>query len=260
MRNVLGVPIHAIRMSAALDLCERAIEAESSLVIGVVNAAKLVKMRSDTLLQDSVLSSQLILADGMSVVWASRLLGEGLPERVTGIDLFEGLLARACARGHSVFFLGATQEVLDTMIEKLRAEHPELRVAGSRSGYFDDDSESDEVAGEIRASGADMLFVGITSPKKEIFLARYRGQLGVHVCHGVGGSFDVLAGKTERAPEAWQRFGVEWLYRLLQEPRRMWRRYLVTNTVFVALIAKEWLRMLLGSRGGSRAERGGPPT
>ena len=132
----------------------------------------------------------------------------------------------------------------------LRARHPELKIAGTRSGYFSDE-QSLEVATEIRESEATMLFVGISSPKKEIFLARHGNQLGVAVCHGVGGSFDVVAGKTQRAPELWQRLGLEWLYRLLQEPRRMWKRYLVTNTVFIGLVARAAVARLFRGRGAS---------
>jgi N-acetylglucosaminyldiphosphoundecaprenol N-acetyl-beta-D-mannosaminyltransferase len=116
-----------------------------------------------------------------------------------------------------------------------------LRIVGSRDGYFTDD-EAAEVAADIRACGADMLFLGITSPKKEIFLGRYSDELSVPVLHGVGGSFDVLAGMTRRAPERWQKMGMEWAYRLLQEPRRMWRRYLITNSAFVAMTLQELMR------------------
>ena len=145
-------------------------------------------------------------------------------------------------RGHSVYLLGAEEEVLETLCERLLARYPGLVIAGRHHGYYDDATGADAVAQDIRRSGAQMLFVGITSPKKEIFMARYGTTLGVNVVHGVGGSFDVLAGLVRRAPESWQNAGFEWLYRLLQEPRRMWRRYLKTNTVFIGLIAQEWLR------------------
>jgi N-acetylglucosaminyldiphosphoundecaprenol N-acetyl-beta-D-mannosaminyltransferase len=233
-------------MREALEVCERAIAQRMLLQVGVVNAAKLVKMRNDSLLRESVLSSGLIVADGMAVVWASRVLGRGLPERVTGIDLFEGLMERAELGGHRVFFLGATEDVLSTLLDRVREQHPKLRIAGAHSGYFSDD-EAGEVAAEIRASGADLLFVGITSPKKEIFIAKYGDSVGVYVVHGVGGSFDIVAGKTQRAPEAWQRLGLEWAYRLVQEPQRMWKRYLVTNSLFLGLVAREWLRTRFGA-------------
>lgn len=243
--DVLGVEINAATCDEVVAYCEASIDRMESLRLGVVNAAKLVQMRSDRLLRESVVTSDLVFADGMAVVWASRLLGSPLPERVTGIDLFERLMASAERRGNSIFLLGAKQDVLVSLVEVISERHPRLRIAGARSGYFSDE-ESMEVANQIRESSATMLFVGISSPKKEIFLARHGSQLGVAVCHGVGGSFDVVAGKTQRAPELWQRVGLEWLYRLVQEPSRMWRRYLVTNTVFIALVARacvaRWLR------------------
>ena len=243
--DVLGVGINAATSDEVVSYCEAAIDRMESLRLGVVNAAKLVHMRSDRLLRESVVTSDLVFADGMAVVWASRLLGNPLPERVTGIDLFERLMASAERRGESIFLLGAKQDVLERLVEVVATRHPDLRIAGTRSGYFSDE-DSAGVANQIRESGATMLFVGISSPKKEIFLARHGNQLGVALCHGVGGSFDVVAGRTPRAPEFWQRVGLEWLFRLVQEPRRMWRRYLVTNTVFIVLVARacvaRWLR------------------
>ena len=193
------------------------------------------------MLRDSVTGAQLILADGMGVVWASRLVGDPVPERVTGIDLFEALLGLAASRGFSVYLLGARGDVLADAIERARERFPGLRIAGSRDGYFSD-AEAPEVAAAISRARPDFLFVAITSPKKEIFLARYGAIMGVSVLHGVGGSFDVLGGRVRRAPRIWQKFGVEWLYRVLQEPARMWRRYLVSNTMFLGLLAREVVR------------------
>ncbi len=241
-REILGVPVHAVRAREALELCRQAASERSRLQIGVVNAAKIVHMRSDPLLRDSVLSSDLILADGMSVVTAGRILGQKLPERVTGIDLFESLLGVAEEEGFSVYFLGASRTVLDAVLERARRSHPRLRVAGHHDGYFGPDEEP-AIAAEIAKSAPHFLFVGITSPKKEIFMKRWGPTLDVPVCHGVGGSFDVYSGKTPRAPLAWQRAGLEWLYRVIQEPARMWRRYLVTNTQFVGMVLARLLRL-----------------
>jgi len=178
----------------------------------------------------------------MSVVWASRLLGEPLPERVPGIDLMISTLALANARGYRVYFLGATDAVLRGVVERVRRELPGVVVAGFRNGFFPYDHHG-RVAHEIAASHADILFIAITSPKKEQFMARWRSLMGVPVCHGVGGSFDVYAGKVQRAPEKWQRLGLEWLFRLKQEPRRLARRYLVTNAVFCTMLSSEIARV-----------------
>lgn len=230
--SVLDVPIHCLRMREVVRLATDAIERGEALRIGVVNASKMVTMREDTELDADVRSSDLILADGMSIVWASRLTGNGLPERVAGIDLMLELLQACNTLRRSVFFFGATDAVLQKVLERVEREHPNLIVAGQRNGYFSRDDEAD-IALQIANARPDVLLVAISSPIKERFMARWGKQLNATVIHGVGGSFDVYAGKTERAPHWMQRWGLEWLFRVLQEPRRMWKRYLVTNTKFV---------------------------
>lgn len=240
-RHVLGVRIDALTMTQALRRCTDAVEEQKYLCIGVVNAAKIIAMRRDEQLMQAVSRCHMILADGQSVVWASRLLRVPLPERVAGIDLFQVLLNEAEQRGSRVYFLGARADVLAEMLDRVSRDFPGLKVAGSRDGYFGPDDES-EVAAEIRDAGADLLFVGMSSPKKELFLSRWGEATGASVVHGVGGSFDVLAGLTRRAPLWYQRHGLEWLYRAQQEPLRLGRRYLTTNTAFIALLAREMLR------------------
>jgi N-acetylglucosaminyldiphosphoundecaprenol N-acetyl-beta-D-mannosaminyltransferase len=178
-------------------------------------------MRKDGTLRDAVCGSDLMLADGQAVVWACGLLGTPLPERVAGNDLFTGLLAQAQRRGYRVYFLGARAEVLDAMLTVLASRYPGLVVAGYRDGYFAAGQEA-QVAAAIKASGADLLFIGMSSPRKELFAARWGEATGARVVHGVGGSFDVLAGLVKRAPAWWQRHGLEWLY----------------NVAFIMLVAR----------------------
>jgi len=204
----------------------------------VINVAKLVKMRSDESLRSAVLSTDLVLADGMGIVWASRIVGDSLPERVAGIDLFQDLLSLADTHRLTVYFLGAQEDVLADMMRHVRDCYPNVTICGSRDGYFSEE-EAEGAARDVARSRPDILFIGISSPKKELFLARWGDTLGALVSHGVGGSFDVLAGRVGRAPMFLQRIGLEWLYRLLQEPRRLLRRYLVTNSVFCALVLRE---------------------
>jgi N-acetylglucosaminyldiphosphoundecaprenol N-acetyl-beta-D-mannosaminyltransferase len=248
--KVLGVPIHAMTMAEVLYRIDEEIAARGRLRIGVVNAAKIVSMRSDQGLRQAVLSSDVIVADGMSVVWACRLLNRPIPERITGIDLMLAMLRQGNDRGYRVYCLGATHDILERAVERMAADFPNVTVTGRHHGYFGVEEEQ-SVAMDIAAARSDILFVAMTSPKKEQFLARWGDEIGVPVCHGVGGSFDVLAGKVRRAPERWQRLGLEWLYRVLQEPRRLWRRYLVTNTIFTALVIREFFmqnRTILGPR------------
>lgn len=235
---LFGMYLDAVRMDDVIAHCHEALRTRSRMLLGVLNAAKIVKLRKDKLLRESLIGCDLLVADGQSVVWASKLLGRPLPERIAGIDVFDRLLALAHKEGRSVAFLGARPEVLKRLEDVVSARFPNLRIACSHHGYFNPE-EAESVATEIRNSGADMLFIGMTSPKKEIFLATYGALLDVPVLHGVGGSFDVMAGLTKRAPVAWQRAGMEWAYRLLQEPRRLWWRYLSTNTSFIRLTAHE---------------------
>jgi len=243
-RELFGVPVAAITMDTTLGLVEEAVATRRPLQIGVVNAAKLVNIQRDTELRADVLSSDLVLADGMAVVWASRLLGRGLPERVTGIDLMMGMLTRANAAGYRVYCLGATPEVLGGVLGRIKREYPGIAIAGSHHGYFKE-TEEGAVAAHIEAARPDILLIAMTSPRKERFLSRWSRQLAVPVCHGVGGSFDVFAGYVQRAPERWQRMGLEWLYRIKQEPRRLWKRYFTTNSAFVAMVAGALLRQQL---------------
>ena len=169
----------------------------------------------------------------------------GCPARATGIDLFLDLVAAAANDGMSIFLLGARPEVVERTASELRRRHPSLRVAGVHDGYWDDDAA---VVAAVRAASPDYLFLAIPSPRKEFRLRDHLAELGVPFVMGVGGSFDVVAGVTNRGPTFVQRIGMEWAWRLGQEPRRMWRRYLLGNTKFVLLVARTWLRARSVSR------------
>jgi N-acetylglucosaminyldiphosphoundecaprenol N-acetyl-beta-D-mannosaminyltransferase len=252
-QDLFGMPLDAFSMAQAVARCVEAIEHRQHVSIAVVNAAKMVWMRRDSALRHAVTSCDIVLADGQSVVWASRLLGAPLPERVAGIDLFMELLAVAEQRGYRVYLLGARPEVLTRMLTVVSQRFPALTVAGSHDGYFSHDEEP-KIAEEIRDSHADLLFLGISSPKKELFLDRWGRSTGVYVAHGVGGSFDVLAGVAARAPIWWQQHGLEWLYRALQEPLRLGPRYLKTNISFIGLVGFEFV-VGAGRKWGKRSSR-----
>ena len=243
--EMLGIALDPLTMDQTVARCVTAVENRENLTIGVVNAAKAVRMREDALLRDSVSSCDIVVADGQAVVWASRLLGRPLPERVAGIDLFTSLMEEGARRSYRAYFLGARPEVLDAVVAKARRRYPGLTIAGARRGYFTEE-EAPEVAATIGEAKPDLLFLGMTSPKKEIFQARFADDIRAGVVHGVGGSFDVFAGKVRRAPALWQRLGLEWLYRFLQEPLRLGPRYLSTNTRFAWMVVKEYVQ---GRRG-----------
>jgi N-acetylglucosaminyldiphosphoundecaprenol N-acetyl-beta-D-mannosaminyltransferase len=199
-----------------------------------LNAAKVVVVAHRPQLAGAVAQCSLVSVDGQAVVWASRFLGRPVPERVAGIDLFERLLAEAAVTGLRVYFLGAREDVVTDVVRIAAERFPGLVVAGARSGYWAPEEEHQVVA-EVAASRADLLFVALPSPRKELFMEGWATELGVPFRMGVGGSFDVMAGRTARAPRWMQRIGMEWAYRLVQEPRRMARRYLIGNTAFVLL-------------------------
>ena len=215
---------------------------------GDINVAKFISCRSDPELLRCTAESDVIFADGMGILLACRVLNIPAPERVPGIDVMMGVI-EACAReGFRPYFLGARPEVLEKAVQQLCRRYPTLEIAGWRDGYFKPEDEAQIVA-EIRSARADCLFVGISSPIKEQFLNRHRDALNTPVQLGVGGSFDVLAGYVQRAPRWVQRMGFEWMYRLLQEPRRLAARYLSTNTKFLFVVSGAIVRRHLPQTG-----------
>jgi N-acetylglucosaminyldiphosphoundecaprenol N-acetyl-beta-D-mannosaminyltransferase len=237
--RVAGVEVDAVDQATVLDLIEAMVLDGSPHMMIVVNASKLVLAAEDARLRETLERADLVTADGMSVVWAARLLGQRLPGRVTGIDTMELLVARASERGWPVFFLGARQESLDAAVANLLDRHPALQVAGRHHGYISGNEQT--VATLVRHSGATLLFVAMGSPGQEQFIARYLDEMRIPFALGVGGSFDHIAGLSRRAPLWMQRAGLEWLYRLASEPRRLWRRYLIGNLRFAWLIASRIL-------------------
>jgi N-acetylglucosaminyldiphosphoundecaprenol N-acetyl-beta-D-mannosaminyltransferase len=250
-KREVGLAIERIRMASCpvdrisfadtiAELCHR-IDTGSRTHVVFINAAKLVKYHHHPELQQAIERADLLLADGMPIVWASHLFGKALPGRVNGTDLMEALVAEAERRQYGVFFFGGTEDVLQAAIREFRRRHPSLIVAGARNGYFNDD-EVPAIIDEVNQSGAQILLVAISTPQKELWVDRNLGSLEVAVAQGVGGSFDVIAGLVPRAPLWMQRSGLEWFFRFLQEPGRMWKRYLETNSLFIWLVLKDFFR------------------
>ena len=244
--ELLGLPFDTVTMDTAvahcLDLCR---QPRASHTIITANAAHLCMMRGDPELARACRAGDLILADGMSVVWSLRAAGQRVPERVTGVDLMELLLEAGGQHRLRVYFLGAKREVLMKLLERTRLRHRGIQIAGFHDGYFGPD-EHPKLVEDIRASEADILFVGMPSPFKETWVERHRERLNVPVIVGVGGSFDVLAGFVKRAPAWAQLSGLEWAWRLLMEPRRLWKRYLTTNVKFICFAGREIVSRRLG--------------
>ena len=241
MRNrihTLNTIIDNLNMQETLQVINDTIDSGAQLHHVVINAAKMVAMQTDLKLRQSVNSCDLINADGQSVVWASRILGRPLKERVAGIDLMENLVELAYKKNYKIFFFGAKEEVVSRVVNNYKIKYSKDIIAGYRNGYFKKEDEVD-IAKQISDSGADILFVAISSPTKENFLYDNKETLrGVNFIMGVGGSFDVVSGLVKRAPLWMQKIGMEWFYRFVQEPKRMWKRYLIGNIKFIWMVFK----------------------
>jgi N-acetylglucosaminyldiphosphoundecaprenol N-acetyl-beta-D-mannosaminyltransferase len=239
--TMMGCQIDNLSMEETLHAIEGFIKSGKPHQHVVVNVDKLVKANRDPELRRIINDCALINVDGMPVVWASRFLGKGLKERVAGVDLFEALMQRSAEKNWRVFLLGARKEVVSGVKDIYERKYPGLLVAGHRDGYWHPDEEQ-TVVEQIKAARADLLFVAFSSPKKELFLGRYQAEMKIPFAMGVGGTFDVAVGRVKRAPLWMQRNGLEWFYRFLQEPRRMFRRYFIDDMSFFLLLAKEFGR------------------
>ena len=237
--NLYDCPFDAITSEAALAQCLAWCDGpRRSHILLTMNASHLCMKRRDAELDRACQNGDLTVADGMSVVWGSHILGDPVPERIAGVDFMTTLLQAASERHYRVFFLGAKQEVLEALSERCKRDFPNAVIAGIQDGYFKE-PDHERIIEKIRASEAHMLFVGMPSPFKETWCERHRERLNVPLIMGVGGSFDVLAGYIKRAPKWVQAAGMEWSWRLAMEPRKLWKRYLVTNSEFLWLTAGE---------------------
>ncbi len=191
-------------------------------------------------------NADFVLADGLPIVWLSKILGYGLPERIAGPDLMWSFCKRSAERGYKMFLLGGQPEFLDVLVNNLRNAFPGILICGAYSPPFGewDDRESDKIVSMINNAGADILWVGISTPKQDIWIYDHKQNLNVRIAIGVGAAFDFHSHRVKRAPLWMQKAGMEWFYRLMQEPRRMWKRYLFSNTLFLYLSARECIKAL----------------
>jgi N-acetylglucosaminyldiphosphoundecaprenol N-acetyl-beta-D-mannosaminyltransferase len=236
----LGVPLDILSVEEVRDIAVRAVLTRKGILHCSLNALKVVEARRDSGIRRLLDRFDLITPDGMSVIWGMRLLGQGKASQVAGVDVMARLLREGAARQWRFFLLGARPEVAARLQPCVEGAFPGVKVVGIQHGYSPEVDDS-QVVGRIRDSGADILFVGMPSPRKERFLLDYREALGVPFAMGVGGGLDILAGETRRAPVWMRRSGLEWLYRVIQEPRRLAGRYLVTNLRFAGLLLSELL-------------------
>lgn len=234
---ILNTYVNAISMEETVAEVEKIIRTGKPTQHVVINALKVNLMNENAELQKIVNSCPLINADGASIIWAAKKLGIPLKERVAGIDLFENLVKMAAEKGYKIYLFGAKEEVVQKVKKIFEEQYPSLQIVGVRNGYFTEDDEP-EIVKKMAESGADMMFVAFSSPKKEFWVNKYLNDLHIPFVMGVGGSFDVVADVTARAPKWMQDHGLEWFYRFIQEPRRLWGRYVIGNCKFVAYTYK----------------------
>lgn len=236
----LGLPLDCLDFEESIRRLVDAVEARRGGSHLCLNAAKFVACKTDPTIAQALAEATLVSADGMSIVWAGRLMRTPIPERVTGIDLFERLLEEAELRSWRVYLLGATESTLHQLHGKLLQRHPHLQICGSQHGYWSLPDEA--VIRSLIATAPDICFLALPSPRKEQLIVNHRALWGSTFTFGVGGSFDVLSGRTRRAPRWMQASGLEWCYRLAQEPRRMAKRYLIGNFRFVFQVIVELMK------------------
>lgn len=241
----LGCPVDCLTSETLLaELTESILGRQPAKVIQFVNANKVAMVRKDPWMGRLLERADYVLADGQPMLPLAALLGIAIPERIDGIGLMHKLLQLADREGFSVYLFGATQDIVEECVRRIGRDFPGARIAGYRNGYFKE-QEIPAIAGAVREAAPDFLFLGMGSPLKERLADEWKAQFGARVIQGVGGSFDVMAGMLKRAPGWMQRCGIEWLYRVIQEPRRMFWRYARTNgaclRVFLTAFGRRWL-------------------
>lgn len=240
----LGLQLDNLTMEETLERIDGFVKEKRPRKIFAPNAALYMYAAWDPSLKPIYETCDLLLADSMGVYYGSRLLGNPVREAVNAARLMVRLLERSPAKGFRLYFLGAEKEVCETAVANVRRQYPEIQIVGWHDGYFGERGER-EVVADIIEKRPDILFVAMSTPQKELFVEKNLQTMRVPVSLGVGGTFDILAGKYSMAPAWVTRFCMEWLYRLMQEPGRLWKRYLVTNTTFVLLVLRAFMSQRL---------------
>ena len=241
--NIFSIKINPLRRPEFLSIIENSIKSGRQIAQFGVNSATINDIVRNVDFRFTINNADLVHIDGMSVVWALRSFGYDVPERVATPDLADDILAMADRNGMSIFLFGAKESTLLLCRQNIEMKFPNLRISGSRNGYYKPEEEKD-IFDLINNSKPDILLLGMSSPKKELFFESYRHKLDARYILGVGGYFDIMSGIIKRAPLWMQDTGLEWLYRLLQEPRRLWKRYLIGIFQFFWLVTSEKFKRL----------------
>ncbi len=240
--TLFGLNFHLLSMSQAIELLEDFIKEKTKpRMVFTPTAELIVRANEDKNLMEIYNRSDILTVDSYVVYYASRLLGVKVPEPVSAARLMLNFLPIADKKNYSIFLLGAKEEIVKKTAENINSQFPNIRIVGWHHGYFKFDEDT-EIVNEIKDKKPDVLFVAMSSPLKEKFIAKNLYKMNVPVSIGVGGTFDIIAGKCRLAPPWISKLGLEWFYRLCQEPRRLWKRYLIGNTIFIWLVLKEVIK------------------
>lgn len=239
--NAFGLRINPFTISEFVEIIEAGIKNNKQIIQSGVNASSIVELEQNHDLLEAYNNCDLINIDGMSLVWALRFFGYKVPSRVACPDLAEKVLRLAELNNYRIFLLGTRKEHLQSAVNNIHIKYPKLEISGYRDGYFKEEDDPGIVE-LINQTKPNILFLGLPSPKKEFFVEKYKNQLNVNYILGVGGFFDILAGTIKRAPVWMQRVGLEWFYRFMQEPKRLFRRYFIGNFIFLGLVIREKMK------------------
>jgi len=240
-----GVRIDNLTMQEVINKIEKLIKEKKSSYIVTPNAAHIVLLQKDKEFKEVYKHASLVLCDSMPLFWATKILGFPLKQRITGTDLLFSLSKLSLRKNYKIFFLGAKEQIIEKASENLQHKFPNLQIAGIHNGYFSDNNKTIEKINKVKP---DMLFIGMGFPKQEKWIHKYIDQIDTKVIICIGGVFDVVAGKTKRAPMWMQKCGLEWFFRVCQEPRRLWKRYLISNTIFIWLVLKQFIKIRILGR------------
>lgn len=237
--KILGVPVHPLTMNESVVILEEKLQKKEQAFVVTANAEIIMMCQQDKEYNTIVSErADLVLPDGAGAVWAGRYLGNEVPERVAGFDLYNQLLKLSADKGYKVYFFGGAPGVAEAAKNKAEELYLGVQIVGCRNGYFTE-AEEEAIIKEINDAAPDMLFVALGAPKQEKWLVKYRNQLKPRILMGIGGSFDVLAGKMERAPKWMQEASLEWAFRLYKQPSRFMRMLALPKFVLKVIFCKK---------------------
>lgn len=247
--NLFGITFHNVTMAEAVEAIRHFADGETKHFVTTPNVDHIVRLRKDREFREAYEKASLVLADGAPVIWASRLLSRPIKERVAGSDLLIPVCQRAAEKGHSVYFLGGQVGVAEKAIVRLKESFPSLQVAGHYAppfGFENDVNENRKIVHQINQAKPHLLFIALGAPKQEKWVVRHLHELEIKVALCIGAGVDFIAGTAKRAPQWMRNISLEWLWRLLHEPKRLWRRYLIHDAAFPGMFLKEWLHLHWG--------------